>query len=103
MNRLSKTESVDAVFPKDLFSRLKKKGIHCYELQRCFKINSTNAFSEKVVPNGYKLQRYWTANNNFHCFVIIKRMHVFVFEDHMLDWHSCQICYPLEIKLLFLL
>ena len=21
-------------------------------------------------------------------------------EDHMLDWHSCQICYPLEIKLL---
>ena len=39
--------------------------------------------------------------NNFHCFVIIKRMRVFVFEDHMLDWHSCQICYPLEIKLLF--
>ena len=24
-------------------------------------------------------------------------------EDHMLDWHSCQICYPLEIKLLLLL
>ena len=21
----------------------------------------------------------------------------------MLDWHSCQICYPLEIKLLLLL
>ena len=41
--------------------------------------------------------------NNFHCFVIIKRMYVFVFEDHMLDWHSCQICYPLEIKLLILL
>ena len=27
----------------------------------------------------------------------------FVFEDHMLDWRSCQICYPLEIKLLLLL
>ena len=27
-------------------------------------------------------------------------MYVFVSEDHMLDWHSCQICYPLEIKLL---
>ena len=40
--------------------------------------------------------------NNFHCFVIIKRMHVFVFEDHMLDWDSCQICYPLEIKSLLL-
>ena len=38
--------------------------------------------------------------NNFHCFVIIKRMYVFVFEDHMLDWHSCQMCYPLEIKVL---
>ena len=23
-----------------------------------------------------------------------------VIEDHMLDWHSCQICYPLEIKIL---
>ena len=30
-------------------------------------------------------------------------MYVFVFEDHMLDWHSCQMCYPLEIKLLLLL
>ena len=30
-------------------------------------------------------------------------MQVFVFEDHMLDWHSCEICYPLEIKLLLLL
>ena len=38
--------------------------------------------------------------NNFHCFVIIKRMYVFVSEHHMWDWHSCQICYPLEIKLL---
>ena len=28
--------------------------------------------------------------------VIIKRMYVFVSEDHMLDWHSCQTCYPLE-------
>ena len=27
----------------------------------------------------------------------------FVIEDHMLDWHSCQICYPLEIKILLLL
>ena len=30
-------------------------------------------------------------------------MYVFVFEDHMLDWHSCQICYSLEIKSLLLL
>ena len=32
-------------------------------------------------------------------------MYVFVSEDYiMLDWHSCQICYPLEKKLfLFLL
>ena len=33
--------------------------------------------------------------NNFHCFVIIKRIHVFVSEDHT--------CYPLEMKLLSLL
>ena len=26
-------------------------------------------------------------------------MYVFVSEDHMLDWHLCQICYPLEMKL----
>ena len=38
--------------------------------------------------------------NNFHCFVIIKSMYVFVSENHMLDWQWCQICYPLEIKLL---
>ena len=25
--------------------------------------------------------------------------HHIVTEDHMLDWHSCQICCPLEIKL----
>ena len=31
---------------------------------------------------------------------IIKRMYVFVSEDHMLDWQLCQICYPLEMKLL---
>ena len=31
----------------------------------------------------------------FHCVTVI--------EDHMLDWHLCQICYPLEIKLLSLL
>ena len=30
-------------------------------------------------------------------------MPTFVIEDHMLDWHTCQICYPLEIKLLLLL
>ena len=29
-------------------------------------------------------------------------MYVFVSEDPMLDWHSCQMCYPLEIKLLLL-
>ena len=40
------------------------------------------------------------AVNNFHCFVIIKRMYAFVSEDHMLDWQLCQICYLLEIKLL---
>ena len=28
---------------------------------------------------------------------------VIVIDDHMLDWHFCQICYPLEIKLLLLL
>ena len=27
----------------------------------------------------------------------------FVIEDHIVDWHSCQICYPLEIKILLLL
>ena len=27
-------------------------------------------------------------------------MDVFVSEDHRLDWHLCQICYPLEMKLL---
>ena len=26
-------------------------------------------------------------------------MYVFVSEDHMLDWHLCQIYYPLEMKL----
>ena len=28
---------------------------------------------------------------------------IFVIEDHMLDWHTCQICYPLKIKLSLLL
>ena len=28
---------------------------------------------------------------------------IFVSEDHMLEWHSYQICYPLKIKLLLLL
>ena len=31
---------------------------------------------------------------------ICLRMYVFVSEDHMLDWHLCQICYPLKMKLL---
>ena len=35
--------------------------------------------------------------NIFHCFVIIKCMYVFVFEDYMLDWHSCQIRYLLKV------
>ena len=30
-------------------------------------------------------------------------MYVFVSEDHIVDWHPCQICYLLEIKLLLLL
>ena len=30
-------------------------------------------------------------------------MSAFVIEDYMLDWHSHQICYPLEIELLLLL
>ena len=30
-------------------------------------------------------------------------MSTFVFEDHMIDWHTCQICYPIQIKLLLLL
>ena len=30
-------------------------------------------------------------------------MSAFVIEDNVLDWHSCQIWYPLEIKLLLLL
>ena len=33
---------------------------------------------------------------------LIKRMYVFISEYHILDWHSYQICYPLEIKLLLL-
>ena len=28
---------------------------------------------------------------------------VTVIEDHMIDWHVCQTCYALEIKLLLLL
>ena len=28
---------------------------------------------------------------------------IFVIEGHMLDWHTCQICYPLKIKLSLLL
>ena len=44
-----------------------------------------------------------TVNNFSSVSNVIKRMYVFVSEDHLLDWHSCQICYPLEIKLLLLL
>ena len=32
----------------------------------------------------------------------VNDMPTFVTEEHMLDWHTCQICYPLEIKLLLL-
>ena len=28
---------------------------------------------------------------------------IVLIEDRMSDWHSCQICFPLEIKLLLLL
>ena len=31
---------------------------------------------------------------------IINGMSTFVNEDHILDWHACHICYPLEIRLL---
>ena len=30
-------------------------------------------------------------------------MYIFVIEKDKLDWYSCQMCYPLEIKLLLLL
>ena len=40
--------------------------------------------------------------NNFVC-SIVNDMPTIVIEDNMLDWHICQICYPLEIKLLLLL
>ena len=29
---------------------------------------------------------------------IVDDISTFVIEDHILDWHSCQICYPLEIN-----
>ena len=41
--------------------------------------------------------------NNFHCFVIIRCMYVFVSEDHMLEWHSCQRCYPLWNKVIIVI
>ena len=31
---------------------------------------------------------------------IVNDIPTFVSEDHTLDWHTCQICYPLDIKLL---
>ena len=30
-------------------------------------------------------------------------MPTFVIEEHLLDWHTCHICHPLEKKLLLLL
>ena len=38
--------------------------------------------------------------NNYVC-SIVNDMSIFVTEDYMLDWDTYQICYPLEIKLLF--
>ena len=35
-----------------------------------------------------------------HILTFQSQMTLFVIEDHMLDWHLCQICYSLEIKLL---
>ena len=43
-----------------------------------------------------------TVNNLYIC-SIVNDMPTFVIEDHMLYWHTCQICYPPEIKLLLLL
>ena len=32
-----------------------------------------------------------------------KPIDMYLIEDHMLDWHSCQICYPLEIKIIIII
>ena len=62
-------------------------------------LNIDNPYFEACSKYGDLTSSVHTVNN-FQCFVINKRMHVFVFGDHMLDWISYQLCYPLEIKLL---
>ena len=44
----------------------------------------------------FKYIRQYRLNKREICL----SMHVFVSEDHMLDCHLCQICYPLKMKLL---
>ena len=44
-----------------------------------------------------------TCSVHIYACSIANVISTFVIEDHMLDWHSCQICYPLEIKILLLL
>ena len=44
----------------------------------------------------FKYIRQYRFNKSEICL----SMYVFVSEDHMLDWHLCQICYPLKMKLL---
>ena len=40
-----------------------------------------------------------TRQYRFNKREICLSLYVFVSEDHMVDWHLCQICYPLEMKL----
>ena len=63
--------------------------------------NGQNKFLNRSMLDVRNLTSSVHTVNNFHSFVIIK--HVFVFEDHMLDWHSCQICYPLEINIIIII
>ena len=65
-----------------------------------FKVISVISVVIPVISVSRRTACFVHTVNDFHCFVIIKRMYAFVSENHMLDWHSCQICYPLEIKLL---
>ena len=45
---------------------------------------------------------HWSVIHN--CFTVtFSHIINIVNEDHMLDWHSCQICYPLEIKLFIII
>ena len=46
----------------------------------------------------FKYIRQYRFNKRETC--LSTCMYVFVSEDHMLDWHLCRICYPLEMKLL---